>query len=308
MTTSGKILIIDDDASFLSLYERRLGAEGYIVATAGSAEAALSKLDRGGWDVVILDQKLEGPGGSDTGLGLIAEIQLRAPRAKIILVTAYASDEAVARAFSEGVYDYLEKTQVFRVLLQAKLRNAIEAVRAQRFGELSSEETEAAVREHWAAVQAEADPHRKGKLLEDLMVLIFKTIRGFHQATPRRRNELEEIDVLIRNESPDPFWINERTSYILVECKNWSKPAGAPELRDFFGKLERRYGRCRFGFFVAPGGFTGPLTDDLRAERRGDLLVVLLGRDALNELVHSADRNETLKRLHERAILESNGH
>jgi hypothetical protein len=50
------------------------------------------------------------------------------------------------------------------------------------------------------------------------MVLLFKTIPGFHQVSVRRRNEVEEIDLLIRNESADPLWVNERTSYILVSA------------------------------------------------------------------------------------------
>jgi hypothetical protein len=42
---------------------------------------------------------------------------------------------------------------------------------------------------------------------------------------------------------------------ILVECKNWSSPAGYPELELFNGKLQRR-GRP-LGIFVAAAGITG---------------------------------------------------
>ncbi len=308
MKSTGKILIIDDDQAFLKLYESRLGAEGYEVETAPDVTAALTKLDQPGWDVVLLDQKLQGREGLDSGLELVAEVGRRAPFAKIILVTAYATPAAITRAFREGAYDYLQKDELFHVLLVAKLRNAVEVVRAQRLGSLSSEQTESVIRELWSTVEQEPDVNRKGKLLEDLMVLLFKTIPGFHQASVRRSNDIEEIDIVIRNESTDPFWVNERTSYILAECKNWSKPLGVNELRSFFWKLERRYGRCRLGFFIAPGGFTSSFKDDLRAERKDDLLVVLIGRDALRDIVLSADRNATLKKLHEQAIIEHNGH
>jgi hypothetical protein len=140
------------------------------------------------------------------------------------------------------------------------------------------------------------------------MVLLFRTIPGFHQVSVRRRNELEEIDVLIRNESTDPLWVNERTSYILVECKHWSKPVDVGELRSFAWKIQHRFGRCRLGFFVAPGGFTSAFKEALRAEAKDDVLVVLVDRDALRELVLSADRNAALKRLHERAVVGQNGH
>lgn len=308
MKSTGRILIIDDDPSFLKLYENRLGSEGYLVETAPDASEARVKLDQPGWDAVLVDQKLQGREGPDSGLDLLAEIARRAPGAKTILVTAYATPSAITRAFQEGVYDYLQKDELFGVLLLAKLRNAIQAVRAQRIGELTSEEAEEAIRETWTAVETETDPNRKGKLLEDLMVLLVKTVPGFHQADARRRNDVEEIDVIIRNESTDPFWVNERTSYVLVECKNWTKPVGVGDLRSFVWKLARRYGRCRLGFFVAMGGFTSSFKDDLRGERSDDILVVLLDRDALRDLVLAKDRNAFLKKLHEQAVVELNGH
>lgn len=155
--------------------------------------------------------------------------------------------------------------------------------------------------------QNESDPNRKGKLLEDLMALLLKTIPGFHQVSTQRKNEAEEIDVLVRNESMDPVWTNERT-FILVECKHWSKPVGASEFRNFFQKVERKFDRCKLGFFVAPGGFTAPLQAELRAERKNNKLVVLIGPKDLSELIASNDRNETLKQFLERAIIELNGH
>ena len=302
MTSSGKILIVDDDEPFREMYETRLGEEGYIVETAADQSAALAKLDQAQWDVILIDQKLQGPGGPDGGLDLIGEAVRRAPHAKTFLVTAYATPRAIARAFREGAYDYLQKDELFSALLSPKLRNAVEAVRAMRMAEQTTAETEAQIREIWAAVESETDPNRKGKLLEDLMVLLFKTIPGFHQTTPNRQNDIEEIEILVQNSSMDAFWSKE-SQYFLAECKNWSKPAGAPELRSFLYKLERRFDRAHLGFFIAPGGFTGTLKDTLLAERKEKYLVVLVDHEALSELVQSTDRSAVLKRFHERAIL-----
>ncbi|KYF57024.1 hypothetical protein BE08_06655 [Sorangium cellulosum] len=106
-----------------------LSAEGYTVETATTHAEALRRLDEPGWSVILVDQKLQGPGGPDTGLDLITESRRRAPGAKVLLATAYASKETVERAFREGAYDYLEKTPVFEALLRVKVRNAMEAVR-----------------------------------------------------------------------------------------------------------------------------------------------------------------------------------
>ncbi|HZF53332.1 MAG TPA: response regulator [Polyangiaceae bacterium] len=307
MKPTGKILIIDDDASFLQFYRNRLGEEGYTIEAASDVPSALAALDQPGWDVVLVDQKLQGEGGPDTGLDLLNEVTRRAPGAKAILVTAYATAQAVTRAFREGASDYLVKDNLFTVLLVAKLRSAIDAIRAHRIGELAPSESEEAIRELWAEVESETDANRKGKLLEDLMVYLFKTIPGFHHASTRRQNDTEEIDILVRNESSDPVWSKEQ-SYILIECKNWSKPVGVNELGAFIRKLEGRFNRCRLGFFIAPGGFASTYKQEHLSRRRQDLLVVSLDRDALRELVFSPDRNAVLKRLHEQAIVELNGH
>jgi ActR/RegA family two-component response regulator len=304
---SGKILIIDDEATFLEAYREKLGREGYAVETATDAPTALQKLDQPGWDVVLLDQKLQGHPGPDSGLDLVDEIILRAPRARVILVTGYATAKAVTQAFDAGVHDYLQKDALFTALLLPKLRTAVETARALRLASLTSDETEAEIRRTWAAVSSATDPNRKGKLLEDLMVLILKTIAGFQHASPRRKNDIEEIDLLVRNESSDPFWSKEGL-YLLVECKNWSKPVGAPELREFAYKLKHRYDRCRLGLLVAPGGFAETVKVELLTRRKDSLLILLLGHAELRELVESTDRSAFLKKLHTGAIVELNGH
>jgi ActR/RegA family two-component response regulator len=300
---SGKILIVDDDESFLRMYEDRLGEEGYVVDTVKDRAGALQKMDLPGWDVILIDQKLQGEGGPDAGLELVAEAARRAPAAKAFLVTGYATKAAIARAFREGAYDYLQKDELFTALLAPKLRNAVQAVRAQRLAELSSAETEADIRATWEATEREKNPNRKGKLLEDLMVLLFKTIPGFRQTTPNRQNDIEEIDLLVQNESPDPFWLNDRSSYFLVECKNWSGTVGVAELQRFLYKLQHRFGRCRLGFFVAPGGFAGTFQDALLAERTHEYLIVPIDGEALGALVVASDRNAVLKRFHGQAVM-----
>src|ERR1051326_2362257 len=55
-----KILIVDDDPDIRSILEDRLCAHGYSVACAGDASAALSALDQGEFDLVLLDVELPG--------------------------------------------------------------------------------------------------------------------------------------------------------------------------------------------------------------------------------------------------------
>jgi CheY-like chemotaxis protein len=295
-------LIVDDDADFLDLYREELGLLGYRVETTQSSADAKTMLDQS-WDVVLVDQRFH---GVDEGLDLLREVAVRSPRAKAILVTAYPSPDAIRAAFEHGAYDYLEKGKLFSTLLEVKLRNAVQAARAERFAEISPAESDELIRALWVEVQAETDRNRKGKLLEDLMVAVLRTIKGFHQAQPRRKNNIEEIDILVQNGSEDPVWVKEG-AYLLVECKNWSGHIGVDELRQFLYKLQHRFQRCRLGFFVSMNGFTGPFKDALLAERKHETLVVLVTGEDIGRLVAAADRSEVLKKLHMRAILELNG-
>ncbi len=309
MNDIGRILIIDDDAAFLDTYEDLLSAEGYVVERAMNRTKAFERLDEPGWSVVIVDQKLNGPGGPDDGLDLLAEVAIRAPAAKTILATAYASPNAIERAFKDGAYDYLEKTSTFPALLRVKVRNAMEVVRQRWLGSLDTSATELAIQSTWEAVRIEKDRQRKGRLLEELMELLLKTMVGFNRLSTRMKNENEELDILVvQNNSPDPFWQKE-SQYILVECKNWSNQhVGTKDLRDLLGKLEGRYNRCRLALFVAVGGFADTVRQALLAHVREDRLVLLIGPGDVESLVKSADRNAMLQDIHRRAVAGSFDH
>jgi ActR/RegA family two-component response regulator len=295
------VLIIDDDATFLATYRSLLGQEGYRTETATNRGDALAKLESLAFSVVILDQKLQGAPGPDSGLDLIVDIRQRAPNAKIIIATGYAEPRAIERAFEAGVYDYLEKNDIFDTLLRVKVSHIFALVREQRLSMLDAEGREAALNARWQDVLTETDRHRKGKLLEDLMVLLFRSVPGWH-AEANVTNELEEIDVVIRNESSDATWSKE-TPFLIAECKHWSKPVGVTELRSFLWKLHHHYGRCHLGFFVSTQRFTGPFHETLHGERAGDALVVAIDGSDLERLIQSQDRNRMLKDLYQRAAI-----
>jgi ActR/RegA family two-component response regulator len=304
VTSPGKILIIDEDPLFVSTYQTVLGEEGYIVETAMDREAALAQLtDGAAISVVILDQKLQGAKGADSGLDLLYEVHQLAPQAKTIIATGFATDAAIKRAFEDGAYDYLEKNQLFETMLLAKVRNAVELFHERELQRLPAAQREQEIRTCWQAVLAESDPHRKGALLEELMVLLFGSIPGFRDIWKNRKNPLEEIDLVIRNESKDPLWQNEGY-YILVECKHWTRPVGARELREFANKLRRRHGRTRLGFFTSMSDFTAGFHEEARRLGETDHLIVTIPRASLELLVHADDRNRLLRDLHARAVTD----
>jgi CheY-like chemotaxis protein len=295
-----KILAIDDEPAVLDVYREMLAEDGLALRTATTIDEALEALDEGDWSVVLIDQKLHGRSGSDEGLSLVAEVDQRSPGAKAIIVTGYASPDAIERAFASGVYDYIEKTQNFRTLLRAKVRNATELAREQWLGSIRASQVAETLEELWANARIATDSARKGRLLEDLLELLFKQIPGF-VVSARRRSKDEEFDLVVRNESSDPFWAKDG-QYFLVECKNWTSKIGPADLDRFVGKLERRHGRATLGFVIAPNGFTSGFSSTLAARRYKRLLIVPVDEHALGELVTGGQPAQRLKQLHQRAI------
>ncbi|HMG24155.1 MAG TPA: response regulator [Kofleriaceae bacterium] len=309
MTTTGHILIVDDDRDFVTVYDEIFKGQGLVVTAAHSASEATHALESqgAGIDVVLLDQKLQGHGGPDSGLDLIARVRQLAPFAKAIIVTGYASPDAIERAFRFGVYDYLVKNGAFEALLRAKVSNAIEVTRELRLASLSHAAVVRELHDLWAMARTEPDRNRKGKLLEEVVKRLFRATPGFERVDTRLSNDSEEIDIVVENRCAEPPWRGDGSQYLLGECKNWSKKCGSPEFRGFHEKLTTKFGRARTGFFIAPGGFTDEF-HTARARHGGDaVLVIPVDAPDLELWIASEDRLGVLGELHKRAVFDLKG-
>ncbi len=294
-----RILIVDDEPSVVRLYRKWLEAEGHQVDDAGSLEAARQHFASSRYEVVLLDQRIPGSTETDAGLDLIGEAALTG--AKVFIVTGHASEDAVERAFRQGVHDYITKgpAQAMGALLRHKVRIALEAVRSERAASRQPAERDAHIRALWGAVRTEKQPQRKGRALEELLAEIFRSVAGFTVYNNEWSPD-EEFDLAIDNRSAD--WSTE-SSYLLVEAKNWSSSVGPDPYNSFFRKLERRGGRAKLGFLVAAGGFTAGVKTQWEADRKEDVLVVLVGPADLEALVSSTDRGALLRDLHRKAVM-----
>lgn len=117
------------------------------------------------------------------------------------------------------------------------------------------------------------------------------------------RSAHEEIDIVINNESSDPTWIHEG-KYILGECKNWSKKVDCDQINDFRRKLETKFKRVKLGLFIAVSGVKERVRSDLHANSKGELAIVLLTKEHIQELVRVQDRNALLKRYVDEGIIK----
>lgn len=102
---SASILVIDDEPLMQDALEVSLRSEGYRVATAGSGEEALTRIEAQEFDVIVSDLFLPGL----DGLEVLERSRTLNPRARVILITAYATLETAIAAFRQGACDYLQK-------------------------------------------------------------------------------------------------------------------------------------------------------------------------------------------------------
>jgi ActR/RegA family two-component response regulator len=307
MTSPGHILVIDDDPDFVAIYRDMFEKQGLHVTAAHTSDDGTRALEDLGsqLDVVLIDQKLQGRGGPDSGLDLIARAESLAPFAKTIVVTGYATDETIERAFQLGVYDYLEKKGAFTALIRAKVRNAVEVTSERRLAALSRERVVSELRATWAAVLTETDRDRKGKLLEQLVKLLFRATPGFERVETRLDNKIEEIDIVVENNADDAPWKNDGASYLLGECKNWSKPSGSGELRNFHAKLTTKFQRARTSLLFAPGGFTKEFHEARREHAKDGALVIPVDTEDLQHWIEADDRASVLRDLHKRTVFDT---
>ena len=99
------ILIVDDDETIRISLGEALSNSTTDVATAESAEKALSLLDNGLPDVVLSDIRMPGL----DGIELLRTLRERAPGVDVVLMTAYDDMPTVVSAMREGAADFLSK-------------------------------------------------------------------------------------------------------------------------------------------------------------------------------------------------------
>jgi two-component system response regulator GlrR len=101
----GRILLVDDDPGLLRLLSIRLRAENYIVEAVDSAMQALAVLGRYRPDLVITDLRMD----KMDGLGLLQELQQRAPGLRVLIITAHGTIPDAVEATKRGAFGFLTK-------------------------------------------------------------------------------------------------------------------------------------------------------------------------------------------------------
>jgi len=115
-----RILIVDDEPEIRLAFNRNLEHEGFEVESAASGEQALELLDRGGFDLVLLDVCMP----KMSGLDVLAEMRARNHLVPAIVISGAGSVDVAVQAVKLGAFDFVQKP-MHRERLALTVRNAL---------------------------------------------------------------------------------------------------------------------------------------------------------------------------------------
>jgi len=102
---SRRIMIVDDDTDALEVYKTRLSHCGFDVATAESAEQALSRVKKFNPGLIVTDVRMSGM----TGLELLTKIREAMQGVYVVVMTGHDDMETAVTAMKSGAFDFLVK-------------------------------------------------------------------------------------------------------------------------------------------------------------------------------------------------------
>lgn len=194
---SRTVLVVDDDPDLLRLMQIRLGAAGYAVTTAESAEQALAHFAVARPHLVVTDLKM---GGMD-GVALFEAIRAQNPGLPVIILTAHGTIPDAVSAVKNGVFGYLTKPFDAKSLL-AEIERALAAAGAPGTNGAGEEQA-------WRAGMITRNPGMEDVLAKarlvadgDASVFIYGEsgtgkellARAIHSASPRREHPFVAIN------------------------------------------------------------------------------------------------------------------
>lgn len=118
-----RILVVEDEKEIRELMALHLLRQGYKVRECGSAEEALSEIQRESYPLIVLDWMLPGLSGVD----VIEALKNRDAHPSVLMVTARTEPADIVHGLERGADDYLTKPfepGVFLARVKALLRRS----------------------------------------------------------------------------------------------------------------------------------------------------------------------------------------
>jgi two-component system, NtrC family, response regulator HydG len=240
-----KVLIIDDDPTFLMMLKKFLEKKGFIARGGISANDALNILKKERFDIILLDFKLPDKNGIDL-LKDIKEINLEVP---VLLMTSYADIKTAVTAIKMGAYDYVSKP----VNTDEILSTINGALKKQELATASDEKKEGTSKFKFEYISGVSDPAKKiNEYIEIVAPTNFSVIIQGESGTGK-----EYVARMIHIQSQ-----RSNMPFVAIDCGALSRELAGSEL---FGHIK--------------GSFTGAMND-----KKGQFEVANNGTIFLDEI------------------------
>ncbi len=214
MRTSGKILIVEDDASILLGLRMNLEGAGYEVATAEDGQAGLELARTHNFDLVLLDVMLPKMNGYE----LVSALRGEGDETPVVLLTAKNTEVDKIMGLDLGADDYVTKPFSLGELL-ARVRANIRrggGVPAERtafnFGDVAVDEGTREVRKAGALVELTATEfdvlatlkRAKGRILSRRQILDAVWGENHHGTERTVDNFVAQLRAKLEDDPSDP--------------------------------------------------------------------------------------------------------
>lgn len=131
MTTTQKILVVDDERNICDSVSKILSRKGYAVDYSLDVEHAIEKIEEVPYHLVILDIMMP----KINGMELLKTIRTRHRECNVIMITGYASIKTAVESTQNGALDYIPKPFTPEELLRVVERVLSENPRSEAFCE-----------------------------------------------------------------------------------------------------------------------------------------------------------------------------
>lgn len=232
-----KILVVDDDTTFLLMLKSFLEKKGYKAVTESNAEKGLQALNQSTFDLILSDYRMPGMDGIEM-LSTINDLNITTP---LILITSYGDIKLAVKAMKLGAADYLTKPVNPEELL-ALVRSVLSAPAGAGLKNDTQKNT---------SNKSKAEPKSEAAKSD--------FIKG-ESAQTKKINEYVELvgptnmSVLIQGES------GTGKEYVARQIHNYSKRAAKPFVAIDCGALSKDLATSEL-FGHIKGSFTGASAD-----------------------------------------------
>ena len=105
MVKALEVLLLDDEPIVGRRLKPALNKIGCYVEVFENPKEAMDRIDQKEFDIVVTDIRME----ELDGIQVLAHVQEKWPRTKVILITGYAKMEIAREAMGKGVFDFIAK-------------------------------------------------------------------------------------------------------------------------------------------------------------------------------------------------------